>query len=107
MSRPRPDRENGNGQDRPQAALIRLSSVFESATPVKAGPARAAADATKGLDRGGALEKWHPSDESTQEAVMLRPQPQDQARLHSAGDGATEGTPVASYVAGLCPTPAF
>jgi hypothetical protein len=22
---------------------------------------------------------------------MLRPQPQDQARLHSAGDGATEG----------------
>jgi len=31
--------ENGNGQDRPQAALIRLSSVFESATPVKAGPA--------------------------------------------------------------------
>ena len=39
MSRPRPDRENGNGQDRPQAALIRLSSVFESATPVKAGPA--------------------------------------------------------------------
>jgi len=28
-------------------------------------------------------------------------------RLHTAGDGATEGNPRANYVAGLCPTPAF
>jgi transposase len=58
-----------------------------------------------GKARDSVLEKGPRSDDSTSEAVTLRHR--RAPLLHSAGDGATEGNPRASYVAGLRPTPAF
>jgi len=61
--------------------------VFESATPGKAAPLRAAADARRPWDRG-ALERSHPSDDP-----QSRPSCSAPTVLHSAGDGATVGNP--------------
>lgn len=56
----------------------------------------------KCLDRHGALERSHRSDDPTVEPLVLKPQPQESYQLHSAGVGAMEENPAGGYVARLC-----
>ena len=55
----------------------------------------------------GRTDRRQPSDDPTAEAVVLRLQPQEVYCCTAPGMKPRRGTPVASYVAGLRPTPAF
>jgi len=88
-----------NDPDQTQAALVRLSSVLESATPVKGRPCGPLL--TREGQTGAALSK----DRIHRMIQQSRPCSAETVRLHSVGDGAWWGTPVPSYVAGLRPTP--